>query len=137
LPYQQAVLDSLKEAGLSPTGRTVVPAPEPQHFIADSGVRERSFPTSADLRRRVEKLGMFAALYSTPFPDKLCNLEIGYLQGFTFINSGASTPAGCVGERPPEDFNKAKTGKQKLEARLHKKNKPKVSSLLSKLVKKT
>ena len=138
LPHQQRIMDMLKEEGLSPTGRTVRSEPELQHFVSESSNTTMGSMRSA-LLRRIQKIGVFAAMYGSPPPVfndvHLLKGRLDYLDEFRFTDGEPKEE--WLGEGPEQDFNKAKTPKKQLEARLHKKDKPKVSSLLSKLVKKT
>jgi hypothetical protein len=140
LPHQQRVMDMLKE-GLSPTGRTVKPEPELQPFVSESSNTTMGSMRSA-LLRRIQNIGVFAALYGRSQDTSLETFlnEMPYPQleeRLLTIDSYSMQKVEWLGDGPEQDFNKAKTPKKQLEARLHKKGKPKVSSLLSKLVKKT
>jgi hypothetical protein len=133
-PHQQRIMAMLKEKGLSPTGRTVKPEPELQP-VPLSGKTINSMFQNA-FSRSLEKTILFTERYSNPnpFPDKLLRMQTEYLR---FSDRDCTPTEEWLGDGPEQDFNKAKTPKKQLEARLHKKDKPKVSSLLSKLVKKT
>jgi hypothetical protein len=135
LPNQQRIMDMLKEKGLSPTGRIVRPEPELQNIVPLSGKTINSMFQNA-FSRSLGKTILFMERYNNPnpFPDKLLRMQTEYLR----VSDRDCTPTEeWLGELHEQDFNKAKTPKKQLEARLHKKDKPKVSSLLAKLVKKT
>lgn len=147
-PHQKKVLEffeRIKAEGTTPTGR-----------FESKEERER---------RALEKLVLFPFRYGTGFPrfvfdlemnfsdveqrllaaypttqqipkDLLRNGTLGTLYGTRFITDSCSDTI-PISEYtpPPKDFNKCKTNKEQLEARLtRKKGKP--SSLLSKLVSK-
>jgi replicative DNA helicase len=154
-PHQHRIMDMLKEEVLSPTGRIVKPEPElqtiPTGFVSlgteHGGFRRGDLValgarTAGALSRRIHNLAVFAAMYGRPQDTSLETFlnEMPYPQleeRLLTIDSYSMQKVEWLGDGPEQDFNKAKTPKKQLEARLHKKDKPKVSSLLSKLVKKT
>lgn len=95
------------------------------------------FPTemnTADLERRMIATGGMTRSYD----GKLCRGEQGTLNGVVSVHDNYYLPTSVVSDvdytPPPKDFAKARTKKEKLDARLQHTNKSKPSGLLAKLV---
>jgi hypothetical protein len=78
----------------------------------------------------------FKLLYGGTWPPSSPGEVVLYVERYLLISPYTDGVPRIPYVEPAQDFVKAKTGKAKLEARLHKKEKPPISKLLASLVKK-